>query len=246
MYFPQIIGHRGVPSKAPENTLASFRTALALGVDGIETDVQATKDGELIICHDETLDRTTSGHGWIINHTLKEIRELSAGAWFSSKYAAEKVPTLREFLELVQNQNVLINLEIKNSIIPYPGIEKQILNLISDYQLAHRVIISSFNHYSLLTCKELAPAIPTAILYECHLFNPWEYAEKLGASAIHPYFPSLSSALVHAMQNHHLIVNPYTVDHPQDIEKMVNFGVNGIITNYPDRIQAVLKNQVQA
>lgn len=235
MSFPKIIAHRGIPPVAPENTLVSFQAALALDIDGIETDVQATKDGELILCHDETLDRTTSGHGWIKDHTFKQIRSLSAGAWFDPRYSGEKIPSLAEFLELVQDTDLLINLEIKNSIIPYPGIEKQIISMIHHYKMARRVIISSFNHYSLLICKSIDPALKTGILYECCLVEPWEYAKKLGADALHPSFHTLTPELIKRASAEQLLVHPYTVDLPADMERMASLGVSGIITNVPKR-----------
>lgn len=241
MRFPKIVAHRGLPHVAPENTLASFKAALALDIDGIETDIQATKDGELIICHDELLNRTTNGHGLIKNHTLRELKSLSAGAWFGKNYRDEKIPTLREFLELVKGRDLLINLELKTGIVFYPDIEKKLITMINEYNLSEHVIVSSFNHYSLLTCKEIAPHIKTGILYEGALVDPWDYAEKIGASALHPYFPFVTSQMVDTAHFHSLMVNPYTLNETDEMKQMIAFGVDSIITNYPERLISIKK-----
>jgi glycerophosphoryl diester phosphodiesterase len=115
--FPKIIGHRGASHIAPENTMASFEAALKLGVDGIETDVQETKDGQLVLCHDELLNRTTNGKGLIKDYTLKELKELSAGAWFSKEYENERIPLLEELLDILKNRDILINIEIKSGVL---------------------------------------------------------------------------------------------------------------------------------
>lgn len=232
--FPKIIGHRGIPHLAPENTMASFDAAIAHGADGLETDVQMTKDGELVLIHDETLDRTTNGKGLVAAHTLRELKSLDAGSRFSPAFQNEKIPTLREFLEFVSGRDLLINIEIKSGIVLYPGIEQKLIAMLHELGLASSVIISSFNHYSLVTCKEIDSTIKTGILYMAGLYKPWHYAKTVGADALHPLFYSVRPETIGGMHESGLLINPFTVDSPRDMQNMIALGVSGIITNYSD------------
>lgn len=234
--FPKIIAHRGIPHLAPENTMASFRAAVESGADGLETDIQMTKDGELVIIHDETLDRTTDGKGLVTMHTLEQLKDLDAGSWFNPSFGNEKIPTLREFLEFVSGRELLINIEIKSGVVLYPGIEKKLIDMLHEFELGKNVIISSFNHYSLVTCKEIDSSIKTGILYMCGLVDPWIYAKSIGVDALHPLFYSVRPETIGGMHNSGLLVNPYTVDSPRDMKNMIDLGVSGIITNYCDAL----------
>ena len=239
--FPKIIGHRGVPHLAPENTMASFKTAVANGAEGLETDVQMTKDGALVLIHDETLDRTTNGKGLVLNHTLKELKSLDAGSKFSPDFENERIPTLREFLEYVSDKDLLINIEIKSGVILYPGIEKKLIEMLHEYGLGESIILSSFNHYSLVTCKEIDSGIKTGILYMAGLYNPWDYAKAVGADALHPLFYSVRPETIGGLRDSGLLINPYTVDSPGDMKNMIALGVSGIITNYCDVLDQMKK-----
>ncbi|SHI21599.1 glycerophosphoryl diester phosphodiesterase [Sporobacter termitidis DSM 10068] len=239
MMFPAIIGHRGVPHLAPENTMASFKLALESGADGLETDVQMTKDGELVLIHDELLERTTDGTGLVATHTLGELRALDAGGWFSPEFKGERIPTLREFLEFVSGRDLLVNIEIKSGVVLYPGIEQELIALLRAYGVTENVIISSFNHYSLVACKEIDGAIKTGILYMCGMVNPWVYAKSIGADALHPLFYSVRSETIGGMKDSGLLINPYTVDAPRDMRNMIGLGVDSIITNYCDVLRRI-------
>lgn len=234
--FPKIIAHRGIPHLAPENTMASFKKALDACVDGIETDVQETRDGELIICHDEMLNRTTNGKGLIKDYTLKELKNLSAGGWFSKEYENEKIPTLKEFIELVYDKDILINIEIKSGIILYPDIEKRLIDMIHQYKIGHKIILSSFNHYSLVTCKELDDSIKTGVLYMAGLVNPWDYAKKINADALHPLFYNIRPEIMEGIRKNKIMVNPFTVNQDEHMKHMIFMGVDGIITDYSDNL----------
>lgn len=241
--FPMIIGHRGAPVMAPENTMASFKAAIKLGVDGIETDVQETADGHLVLCHDELLNRTTNGKGLIKDYRLSELKELSAGAWFGSKFENERIPTLKEFFDLVCDRELLINIEIKSGVILYPDIEKHLINMIHEYNIGHKVIISSFNHYSLLACKKIDSGIKTGILYMAGLVDPWLYAKHIGADALHPLFYNIRPEIMEGVKKNNITVNPFTVDNENEMRYMISMGVDGIITNYPDRLLKI-KNEL--
>ncbi len=236
MIFPKIIGHRGVPHLAPENTMASFKKAIDIGVDGIETDVQLSKDGEIVLCHDEKLDRTINCKGLLKDFTLEELKGLSAGAWFSKEYENEKIPTLRELLEFVHDKDILVNIEIKSGIIMYPNIEKLTIDMIHEYRMEHKVIISSFNHYSLLECKKIDSTIKTGVLYMSGLVEPWDYAKKIGAEALHPFFYNIRPEIMEGIKKNNIMVNPFTVNGEREMKYMIVMGVDGIITDYPDRL----------
>ncbi len=239
LMFPKIIGHRGIPHLAPENTMASFEAALVNGAEGLETDIQMTKDGELVLVHDEMLDRTTNGKGLVAMHTLKELQSLDAGSHFNAVFSNEKIPTLREFLAFVSGRDLLINIEIKSGVVLYPGIEQKLIEMLHEFNLTENVIISSFNHYSLVTCKEIDSSIKTGILYMAGLYNPWDYAKTVGADALHPLFYSVRPETIGGMLGSGLLINPFTVDNPGDMKNMIALGVSGIITNYCDVLFAM-------
>lgn len=246
MYFPNIIAHRGVPHLAPENTMASFKAAIAMGVDGIETDIQLTKDGVMVICHDEMLDRTTDGKGLLKDYTLRELKSISAGSWFSDEFAAERIPTLEEFLDLVKDTDIMLDIEIKSGVVLYPGIEKKLIAMLREFGLGERTIISSFNHYSLVECKGIDSAIKTGALYMCGLVSPWEYAKRIGADALHPYFYNVRPEIMKGIRENNVVVNPFTVNGEAQMKYMIRMGVDGIITDYPDRLHKLKKEMSNA
>ncbi|MFT9497801.1 glycerophosphodiester phosphodiesterase [Anaerosolibacter sp.] len=235
MERPHIFAHRGASGYAPENTMAAFRKALEMGADGIELDVHLSKDGHLIVCHDETLQRTTDGMGWIKDLTLEEIRKYDGGSWFGEGFQGEKVPVLEEVLNLIQPTKVLLNVEIKNGIVIYPGIERRVINLIRRYALEERTIISSFYHHSLVESKKIDPLIKTGVLYVAGWVEPWEYARKLQADALHPAYHNIDAAFVEGCKTHGIEINTYTVNEETDMKRLAGIGVTGIITNYPDK-----------
>ena len=145
-----ILGHRGARGHAPENTMASFQAALDMGADGIELDVQMTKDGKVVVCHDHSLERTSNGSGWLVEHTREELRALDFGSWFSPQFAGEKIPTLREVLQWAAPTRLIVNVEIKHGPVIYEGIEEKVSALIRECRMVERVIVSSFYHPSLL------------------------------------------------------------------------------------------------
>jgi len=235
---PKIIAHRGWSALAPENTLAAFRAAIEVGADGIELDVQLSKDGHVVVIHDEKLDRTTNGSGPVADHTLAELSELDAGGWFAPKYAGEPLPTLAAVFDLVRDTawNGIINVELKTSGVPYPGIEKAVVDLIRSYGLSEQVLISSFNHYSLAETTRIAPEIKTAILYTTQLYKPWEYAKGFGCAALHPRRQPGMERLVAGAKEAGLAVNVWTINSTQHADELAEAGVTGLITDVPDEL----------
>ena len=229
-----IYAHRGASHYAPENTMASYKKAIVMGADGIEIDVHKSKDGCLIVCHDEKVDRTTNGSGYIKNINMKELKSLDAGSWFNKEFVGETIPLLEEVLDLVKRENLLLNIELKSGPIFYDNIEEEVVNAVKAHGLEKNVIISSFNHYSLLAIKKIEPRIKTGILYIAGMVSPWKYAKSIGADAIHPLFLTINKDVTEECLKNDIMVNPFTVDRESDMILMRNMGVTSIITNCPD------------
>ncbi|MDT3428633.1 glycerophosphoryl diester phosphodiesterase [Paenibacillus forsythiae] len=238
--------HRGASAVCPENTMAAFRRSLALGATGIETDVQMTRDGQLVLIHDEELSRTTNGKGYVKDKTLEELRTLDAGAWFGDgSFKGEKIPRLEELLELLQDRDTILNIELKNGVFLYPGMEEKVIAAVRNYGLSSRVVISSFNHYSLARFKELAPDMETGILYMEGLYRPWEYAASVGARALHAYHWAVLPEWVRDAAQNGVVYHPFTVNDPKRMEFLIDAGVAGIITDVPDVLARLLERKGQ-
>lgn len=236
----QIWGHRGASGAAPENTLAAFALARDQGAQGIELDVQLSADGALVIIHDETLDRTTTGHGAVAGATLAEIQALDASLSIGG-YAGARVPTLAEVFDLLAPTDMIINVELKNSIVLYPGMEEAVLALVAEHGLADRVLLSTFNHYSLRRLQELGSPCKLGMLFGDLLYEPWDYAALLGVQAIHPPFQYLRIPdFVARSHERGLAVHPWTVNAEADILAVAAAGVDALITNYPARARQLL------
>lgn len=236
------IAHRGASGHAPENTMAAFERCIELGATAIETDVQMTSDGSLVLIHDESLARTAGSPKLVKDVTLEELRRLDAGSWFDPAFRGERVPTLRELLELVKPYSLLLNLELKNGVVPYPGLEEAVVEEIRRFGMSDRVILSSFNHYSLVKCKRLAPEVRTGILYMEGLYEPWDYASRIGAEALHAYHYAVLPEWVAQAAERGIAYHPFTVNEPAEMRRLLAAGVSGIITDYPDRLAELLKD----
>lgn len=232
--------HRGASGVCPENTMAAFREALALGATGIEIDVQLTADGHIVVIHDESLKRTAGLNKMVKDATLAEIKALDAGGWKDPKFTNERVPALEELLELLKDTDTILNIELKNTYVPYPGLEEAVIALVRNYGMAERIVISSFNHYSLAKCKRLAPEIRTGILYMEGLYEPWAYAASIQADALHAYHFAVIPEWVAAAKAAGVVYHPWTVNDTAEMKRLLDAGVAGIITDYPDRLGALL------
>jgi glycerophosphoryl diester phosphodiesterase len=243
-----VIGHRGASGHAPEHTFASWDRALELGVDYIEQDLQMTSDGVLVVMHDATLDRTTSGTGEVIACTLSHIRQLDAGAWFNPKFAGERVPTLSEVFERY-GHSTNYYIETKNPE-DAPGMEAKLVELIREFNLRDaavekwQVLIQSFSQRSLLELKEMDPQLPLIQLVEKELTSA-HIRERLAdihtyAVGIGPARTSVDQALVDAAHDHGLVVHPYTVNEEAEMRRLIALGVDGMFTDFPDRLNHLL------
>ncbi|UOF92678.1 glycerophosphodiester phosphodiesterase [Fodinisporobacter ferrooxydans] len=237
---PLILAHRGFSAKAPENTLAAFEAARLAGADGIELDVQCTKDGEVVVIHDERVDRTTNGRGWVKDFTYQELQGLDAGSWFHNTYRGQTVPRFIAVLQWAKQHRLLLNIELKTGVVQYPRLEQKVVELIRSQQMTERVLLSSFNHYSLRTVKRIDPRFRIGLLYMCGMVEPWLYANRMGASAIQPYYPNVIPELMAGCHANRVMVSPYLIDDIKVMKAMAAMGVDAVITNHPDRMRLVL------
>ncbi len=225
---PLIVAHRGFSAIAPENTFSAFKSAIRLKADMIELDVQSTKDGTPVVIHDSKVDRTTNGTGKVKNFYLWSLRELDAGSWFDSKYKGEKIPTLEEALKFI-NGKIPVNIEIKSSSIK---ITEKVIATVYEADMEEKVLISSFDPRVLRKIKRLKVQIPTGFLYHYPVyFNPVKTLENLGVAVFIHNFKFTNPKLVKKIHDAGFKIFVYTVNKPADIEKMINFGVDGIITD---------------
>ncbi|MFP4978536.1 glycerophosphodiester phosphodiesterase [Paenibacillus sp. CN-4] len=245
------VGHRGASAYAPENTLASFRLAQRMGANYLEMDLQLTRDGEIVLMHDETVNRTTNGRGRVNRMTLEQLKKLDAGAWFNKKhpmyareeYAGEKVPTLREVFEEFGDE-VHYMLETKEPAAS-PGLEARLVELAKEYRLEDRVAVQSFSKDSLRTIHTLSDKIPLFLLIwhnnQANISDR-ELAEfaRYG-TGIASNFQRLNREYVEKVKSAGLLVYAYTVNYQVNMAKAVGWGVDGVHTDYPDRLTEVIE-----
>lgn len=230
-----IYAHRGASGYAPENTLEAFALAARQGADGVELDVHMCKGGELVVAHDETIDRVADGSGLICQMTLRELKRYRFNKG-NPRYPQATLPTLAEVFDLLKPTPLCINIELKNSYIDYPGLERAVMELAARMGMAHRVLYSSFNHHSLLRVKALDSTAKCGMLYEATMIEPWKYAQAHGMDAIHPHFSELLvPSEAQCAHDAGLMVNVWTVNRPEDMQRVLRAGCDILITNYPDQ-----------
>ena len=235
--------HRGASAQAPANTLSAFRLAAELGADGVELDVQLSRDGEAVVIHDFTVDATTNGSGAVAEKTLIELQALDAGSWFDAAFTGEHIPTLQEVMDAVGHR-LLLNIEIK---LPFTlantGLEAEVVRLIEDNNLVERVIVSSFHPLALRRVKSLNRRIPTGLLYAhdlpIYLRRAW-LAPLAPHEARHPDSAMVTPPYVRAMKAKGYRINVWTVDDPDEMRRLLHLGVDAIITNRPDVLHQVM------
>ena len=219
--------------------MAAFELALEQGADGFELDVQLTRDDAVVVVHDETLERTTDGHGWVADHSLDDLKKLDASAGRDG-FAGARIPTLDEVFALVRGTDAVVNVELKNSTMRYRGLEERVLAVVAEHGMTGRVILSSFNHDSLRLLTMLDDEVRLGVLYEQRLWKPWNYARRVGAHALHPSLAVTRRTVVERAHEAGLGVHVWTVDAPRDLERMAALGVDAVVTNRPDVARAVL------
>lgn len=233
----QVWAHRGASGwdvqYAPENTMPAFEKAEQMGADGIELDVQLTKDGEIVICHDERIDRTSDGSGWLKDYTLTELRRFSFSKTHP-EYGVVAIPTLEEFFAFLQGNNLIANIELKTGVIYYDGLEEKTVSLARRMGVEQRIIYSSFNHYSLQKLKQIDPDAKIGLLCGENIIDVPEYPKRLCAMAVHPAFRTLANAYIRQCHDHGLAVHTWTVDVKSDMKHLCDVGIDAFITDCPD------------
>lgn len=243
---PLNVAHRGAMASAPQNTLAAFRRAVELGADGVELDVHLSKDGVVVVIHDFLVDRTTDGIGRVAEKTLPELEALDAGSKFSPQFAGERIPTLAEVFDVLGGR-LLVNVELKapdrsrDTSLLMP-----VLEVVRQHGMDKRVLFSSFNPHVLRAMKQLAPDIPIGLLYAPaspiyarHAWlDPFEPHE-----ARNPHFSMLTGPIISWYHSRGLRVNTWTVNEPAEMRRLVEAGVDGIITNKPDVLKDVMRER---
>lgn len=231
----KVFAHRGASGYAPENTLEAFALAEEQGAQGIELDVQLTKDGEVVVIHDETIDRVSSGKGAVRDYTLEELRRFSFHN-HKKEYEGVQIPALREVLEQVKPGGMEVNIELKTGIYWYPGLEEKTVELVKAAGMENRVIYSSFNHYSVQKILELDAEAETAYLYSDVLLNVENYAKNTGVCGLHPAVYHLKMAdFLESYRRSGLKVRVWTVNDEVDMRQFIEKDLEAVITNYPDR-----------
>lgn len=233
--------HRGASGDYPENTLLAFKEGIKRGGNGIELDVHKTKDSELVVIHDEDVERTMQSKGLIKDLTLAEIRQLKCKKALFANHEECRIPKLDEVLKLVKDQEIVVNIELKTDVISYSGIEEDVIKLIQHYGIKNKTLISSFNPQSLKKCKEIDATIKTGFLYHQPMEQIIEYAKTLRVDAIHPHLKLVTKDLIEKAHQNQLDVNVYTVNSPIHMRELIRAEVDGIFTDYPSLLNEIIE-----
>ena len=234
----KVWAHRGASGwdkqYAPENTMQAFQKALEMGADGIEFDVQLSRDGQLVVVHDERLERVSDGIGWIKDYTLQELKQMNFSKTHP-EYGSVRIPTLEELLQWMSSNIMTMNIELKTGMIYYPDIEEKTAALVKQFEMQQRVLYSSFNHYSLKRLKELDKTVKIGLLCGEDFIDIPDYPRKLDAVAIHPPVTVVKqSGFIEKCHNENLSINVWTVDVKTDMKWMCEAGADAIFTDCPD------------
>ena len=248
---PFVVAHRGISAKAPENTLASFELAAGIpGIDMIELDVRLTKDEEVVVLHDRTLQRTTTGNGPVRHYSLEEIRRLDAGSWFHPMFAEERIPTLAEVFQRIGNR-LWVDVEIKSDRLhrePSGLIEERVLDVVQKCGMDDYVMFSSFNHKILSTIKKMKSSAVTGVLFDMlHDFGraPSKLAERVGAQVFKCATRELNHKMLDDAHHHDIAVYVYTLNSVKGVQRMLSYGVDGILSDTADDIVSVVKRNTE-
>ena len=229
-------GHRGNPDELPENTLASFRSAIDLGVDLIELDVHRSEDGGLPVVHDHLLDRTTNGSGFVRDHTMAELKRFDAGSWKDPRFAAERIPSLDEVLALAKGK-VGVAIEIKNLPLPYQGIEDAVVQAVRGAGMVGDVVVISFDHRSVKRIAELDPQILTGVLEASRPVDILRVMDDAEADVFCPHWGSIEPETAEELHAAGKLIGVWTVDDAFSLAWSKALPANAIYTNKPRTIR---------
>jgi glycerophosphoryl diester phosphodiesterase len=229
----KVVAHRGYSGLYPENTMLAFQKAAEAKADEIELDVQLSKDGTVVVIHDETVDRVTNGKGFVRDYTFDELRKFNAAVLQDGKFGFNPIPSLDEYFSWVKGGNIVTNIELKSGIFYYQELEEKTVDLIKKHKIEDKVLFSSFNHVSLLKCKKLLPQVPCGILAEC-IGNAGYYARSTGLEFYHPRIELLTGEAVEECKAHGIELNVWTINDMAGLLRLEEWGCRGVITNFPD------------
>ncbi len=236
----KIWGHRGASAYAPENTLAAFHLAHQMGADGVECDVQFTRDREVVVLHDSTLRRTAGVDARLCDLTLAQLKALDNSCGMA-EYRGERVPTLSELLQLAKNEDFEVNIELKTNFDEPCGLEEAVMAIVSDCGMDERVIYSGNNHISLVHMKQINPKSECNLGFYQKCYREWDYAIMLGCDGVHPDYRFVNQAYVDACRRAGILCRVWSPDEPEDIRRMMLLGVD-VLTNKPDVAAAVRRS----
>lgn len=233
----KIYAHRGASGFAPENTMEAFNLALEKGADGIELDVQLSKDGEVVVVHDDNIKRTSNGEGLVSSKTLEELKSLDFGSWFSDEFKDTKIPMLTEVLDWMLTNKLVLNIEIKTMPRLYDkSLTEKTVALVKERNLESRVFISSFEHKAIADCKKIEPKIKVGALISGSILNVGKYCKENCFEAVHPHHMFVDEEFMSSCKANNIEVNTWTVNAKKDGDLMRKLGANSIITNYPNSL----------
>jgi glycerophosphoryl diester phosphodiesterase len=239
-----IIAHRGASGNAPENTLAAFRKAVVLGATFIETDLHLSRDARFVAIHDATVNRTTNGQGTVHDMTLTDLRKLDAGSWFGSEFTGERIPTLEEILEFSKKNDVVFYLEIKPGAAW--GGEHALIGALRESGEIPRVVVISFDAVIVLNLRKIEPTLMTGLLYDGQIENPLDKAVEIGARQLAVRGDLVTPALIAQAKKKDLQVVCWTVNHPAHMRMLAAAGVDGIMSDYPERLVAAVRKEADS
>lgn len=244
---PTIFAHRGASAYAPENTLAAFELAVVQNADAIELDVKLSSDDQVVVIHDQSVDRTTNGKGRVKDMPLAALRELDAGSHFDVAYKGESIPTLAQVLETV-GRKLFINIELTNYSSPSDSLPLRVSELIHSFGLAENILLSSFNPMVLRRIHKLLPTVPIGLLahhrFSGALTRGWIGKVLVDYQAFHPELRDVSQDLVERMHQTGHRVHVYTVNQVKDMVRLYTYGVDGIFSDDPIRARETLKSSI--
>jgi glycerophosphoryl diester phosphodiesterase len=244
---PAIFAHRGSSAYAPENTLAAFNLAVQQHADGIELDVKLTADDQVVVMHDDSVDRTTNSRGQIKSLSLQELKRLDAGSNFNPAFQSERIPTLVEVFETV-GQKIIINIELKNYSSPLDDLPNKVISLVKAYGFEKNVLLSSFNFIALIRAHYLLPVVPLGLLTIPGLADPTLRTKLVRFSprlALFPNYVDVTPKMIKAVHRANSQIHAYTVNQPETMQQLFTIGVDGIITDDPPLAQKVLAETFQ-
>jgi len=231
---------------APENTMTSFELACQMGSDFVECDVHLSRDQEVVVMHDERVERTTNGAGLIKDLKVSQLKRLDAGSWFSKKFKGEKVPTLMEVLSWIRHKTSTnryqmgLCIEIKNDPVRYLNLVEKIAELIEKNEMVSRTVVISYDHGAVKRLKNLLPKIATGILYREPLEDPLNQAAAMKADALFPRNTLVTSSLIKKAHQKGFAVASWVINDPIEMEKFIAYGIDAMATNFPDRLNEIL------